>query len=408
MATKGGNNKAKGNGKAAVKASAKATPAAKGKASAKATPLGTGAETYEPNKDRRVLQQLVGKFGAVSAGYQAAFDGLASDARREQLGTRTRALGVFRDAVAWAVSIGHAFTNLPAALEGHYAKERFQYYLHRVGLLDAAIQAQEAARGGQGTVRDTAAEREAAARKARSTLIDKLTGFAGARESEKAALDAAVGTTDSTTALGKSIQALATLGKEWLGRSDEASKLLAKSAGLGASVVQAALDAGEALTGAATTATLAGRKAATDSAAVNVAEGAVLFEMAEAMRCFNAAHEDATVVPKLVAGAATRHVLGPKVRSAPAAATGAAGTGAAGARRGRRQGRGRPAARRRAGAPSGSRRAVRQARRAVRQARRAVRQARRAVRQEAGGAATGRPRGVRAGAAGVTGGIGVT
>lgn len=276
-------------------------------------PTPTPADTYDPNKDRRALRELVAHHGDVTPEHREAFGELVSDARRAELGARTRGLGVFRESVAWAVAISRAFEDYPAAVKPHYSIERFKYLLHCVGGLDTAIQAQSAQRGGQGTVRWTAADREEAARKARNTLIAKMTGFAGAREAERAALAGAMGHTTDATALGTSIQSLATLAREWLARTDRKAKIQAESAGLTEGVVQEALDAAEALTGAATTATLAGKKAGTDSPAVNLAEGSVLHEMIEARRCFAEAHTATSLVPRLVPGPATKHVVGSKM-----------------------------------------------------------------------------------------------
>jgi hypothetical protein len=279
----------------------------------KASPVAVDA--YDPDKDRRALHQLIARHGKVAPDHREAFDDLISDARRADLGARTRGAGVLREGIRWAVTIAEAFAKYPAALEGHYAIERYTYLLHTLDHLDKALVAQKADRGGKGTVRSTAADREAAARSARNTLIAKLTGFAGAREPERKALSDATGTTSDTTALGASIQGLVALGSEWLARTDAKSKIQAKAAGLTESVVQNALAAAEALTGAAATATLTGRNGANDSPAVNLAEGAVLFEMDEAQRCFEEARKATPLVPRLVPGPATRHLLGKKTAS---------------------------------------------------------------------------------------------
>lgn len=75
-------------------------------------------------------------------------------------------------------------------------------------------------------------------------------------------------------------------------------------------VVERVLVAAQALTEAATEATLAGRLSGVDAPPVNLLEGAVLNEMEEAQRCFDDAREATPLVPRLVPEPATRHVLG--------------------------------------------------------------------------------------------------
>jgi hypothetical protein len=276
------------------------------------------APAYDPNKDRRALRELVARHGHVDAEHRAAYDELIGDPERAELGGKTRAAGVFREGIAWAVQIGQAFTQSPALVKDHYAESRFAYFLDRLAALDATLAAQAERRGDQNTTRSSAADRESLARDARRTLLAKLRGFAGRRDIERAALETATGRIDDENALGDSIRALAKLGRSWLARGDAKAKIQCASAGLTESVVNAALEAAEALTGAATAATLAGRRPAIDAPEVNLVEGAVLHEMEEAARCFEEAHKATQVVPRLTPGPATRHVLGSK-RSAKAA-----------------------------------------------------------------------------------------
>jgi len=279
------------------------------------------ADDYDPIKGRLVLQQLEARHGQVDKPHCEAFDSLIDDEHRAELGAKTRAPGVLRDAIAWAVIIDHAFQEYPAMVEQHYAKARYQYFLHRLGLLDTAISAQEAQRGGQGDSRSTAADREQAARDARKALISKMRTYAGARKAERDDLEKAMGTTESSDALGTSIQSLATLARTWISRPDTQSQILCAAAGLVTAVVDDVVAAGKALTSAAGDATMAGRMRAFDAPAVNLAEGAVLFEMSEAARCFDEAHEATQVIPRLSPGAATRHVLGSKKSAAKSAST---------------------------------------------------------------------------------------
>jgi hypothetical protein len=295
----------------------------------RSSPAVDPAVAYDPNPDRRALMELIGRFGAVAPDIKEALDDLVPEAQRAELGKRTRSAGVFHEAVAWAVTMGKTFTDLPAAITEHYAVERFTYLLDGVRALDVTMQAQSTGRDGQGATRGTASEREGKAREARRTLIAKLTSYAGAREAEKKALAAAEGTTADLTELGDSIRDLVKLGREWLKRTDAKSQVQAKLAGLTDAVVQGALDAGEALTGAATEVTLGGRKDAVDSPAVNLAEGLVLHEMGEAMRCFAEANRKTSLVAKLIPGPATRHAIGTRTAPKKDGATGA--TGSAGA-----------------------------------------------------------------------------
>jgi hypothetical protein len=293
--------------------SAKGKPAPAKPAAAKPDPAAPVApDDYDPNKDRRALLELQARYGNVDDDTRAAFDELSTNDRRASLGSRTRADGVRREGVAWAVAIDQAFTRYPALIEEHYSKMRFAYFLDRLAALNAAIEAQTTRRGDQGVAQTTAGDSEQAARDARRRLLAKMRGFAGHRASERALLDEATGRTDDVEALGASIRALVKLGQTWLERQDNKSKIQAASAGLTERALNEALAAAEGLTKAATDVTLAGRRPAADAPEVNLLEGWVLHEMAEAQRCFDEAHSATRIVPRLQPGPATRHVLGPK------------------------------------------------------------------------------------------------
>lgn len=303
--------------KAAAKPAQKAAAAkkkapAKKKGVAPAKPAVAKKAAYDPDKDRRALDVLIARHGEPEAIEVEAFAELIDDAGRAKLGNQTKAVGVFRDGVEWAAKVSASFSSCEAALAGHYTVDRFRYFLHALRSLDAALEAEGATRNGQGDSRAETGSREAAAREARADLLAKLTTYAGAREPERAALAEAIGSTEDFTALGSSIETIARLSRFWLGREDRKSRIVARASGLTETIVDRALSAAEALTGAATTATLAGRRAGIDSPAVNIAEGSVLFEMMEAERCFERARVKSPVVPRLVPGAATRHVLGPR------------------------------------------------------------------------------------------------
>ncbi len=267
---------------------------------------------YDPNEARRTVLSLKGRYGVVDNARRAAYASLITDAQRAELGSRTRGANVAREAVVWAVAIGQAFTAYPAAVEEHYARPRFAYYLDRLGALIDAVEAQQAQRGGTTATRSTASEREQLAREGRTQLSRKMKRVVGARQAELEALQAASGTTDTIGALGKSIVDLASLARKWMALTDPSWKILCGDAGLTEEFIQQVVAAGEALTGAAVDETLAGRLRGTDTPEVNLLEGSVLHEMAAAQDAFDDAHEASQVVARLIAGPATRSVLGPR------------------------------------------------------------------------------------------------
>lgn len=306
---------------ATKKAAAKPAPSAKKSAG---TPESNGGVAeYNPNELRRALEELSARHGRVDDAHRAAFDSLSTNVRRADLGGRTRAVGVLRDGVSWAVQIDQGFSRYSAVVEEHYSKERFGYFLDRLGALESALAGQGTDRDGTGVKRATSEERGKAAREARNKVIEKMTRIAGERP-ERVELDAAVGTAEKP---GASILGLVTLGRAWLARNDPTLTILCKSARLTEELLGATLRAGEALAGAATDATLAGKRPSVDSPEVNVLEGWVLQEMAEAQRAFDAAHEETRLVPRLSPGPATRHVLG--ARRGSSASTPDADTGPA-------------------------------------------------------------------------------
>ena len=307
------------------KASKKAKDATREKTSATASPKDT-IPTEKTSKEGRALDKLIARHGHVDADHRAAYDELISDEGRAALGAKTRGPAVFREAVEWCVQIAEAFGKYPARVKAHYAETRFAYFLERTALLGAAVEVQQAHRGQQVSTRSTTAEREEAAREARKALLSNLRGFAGRRDVERKALSLALGTTDNINAIGASIRTLAALGAEWLARPDTKAKIQCTSAGLTKEGVSAALAAADALTGAATESTLAGRRPSADSPEVNLVEGAVLHEMDEAQRCFDEAHQATQLIRRLSPGPATRHVLGAKVAAKTAAATDATAT----------------------------------------------------------------------------------
>ena len=86
--------------------------------------------------------------------------------------------------------------------------------------------------------------------------------------------------------------------------------VLLDAAGLSNEMVEEARSRAASLANASADATLEGTAKHLDAPPVNAAEGRVLVEMREAMRLFGEANERTAVVPKLIPGPATRHVLG--------------------------------------------------------------------------------------------------
>ena len=270
---------------------------------------------YDPNEARRTAQALIARYGTVDATRRAAYESIVTNAQKAESGARTRASGVVADAIVYAVVIDKTFASYPAAVGEHYAPQRFSYYLDCVAALIEATEAQKSQRGGTDASRTTAQEREDAARVGRAKLSRKLERVA-ARESDLDAVDRARGTTESATELGTSILESATLARAWMARTDATSKVLCEDAGLTEAFVAQVVALGEALTGAASDATLAGRKRSADAPEVNLLEGSVLHEMLEAQRSFEEAHQENPVVPRLVPGPATRNVIGSRKHKA--------------------------------------------------------------------------------------------
>jgi hypothetical protein len=281
------------------------------------TPDPTNAPAYEPDQNRRTLQQLLARHAQLDADTRAALDALSHDEDRIALGGKTRAVGVLGEGVAWAVQIDQAFAQYPALTSAHYAQERFGYYLERLLGLDAAVELQTQKEKGLGGARSTTEQRETEAKAKRKVLLNKLMGFAGGRKDEKRELDAVVGTTESYTAIGQSVRDMVKLGRQWLARTDKYAVIQAKLARLTPALLDETLAAAEALTGSSVDSKLKGKSHPTDTPETNLAEGWFLFEFIEAHRCFEAAHADSALIAKLVPGPATRSLFNHPRHAAP-------------------------------------------------------------------------------------------
>jgi hypothetical protein len=131
-------------------------------------PRRRAASVIQARADRAALLQLVARHGHVDGEHRGAFEELISDTQRAALGTQTRAPVVLKEGIGWAVQIDQAFDSVPAAVEAHYSRARYTYFLDRLVALSEAIDAQARRRQGTGESRSTAETRESTARKART------------------------------------------------------------------------------------------------------------------------------------------------------------------------------------------------------------------------------------------------
>jgi len=263
---------------------------------------------------RASIHKLKARWPALSPIERAAFGQLVSEVQADALGKQTKSEAVHDDALRWAVKMDDALRDYPGALS-MYSPRRFAWYLECLERLHEEIATErgrrakvDAARSAVGSARDEAL-------KTRKRLEARLHTIAGAREAEREELSAAMGTTDTDDHLAESLRALSKLGHTWLGRADEESKVLCESAGLSQAEIDEALRCAKALSSSASEAQLEGNAHPKDSAAVNRVEGRMLWEMREARRIFNDAHEENGVISKLEPSASTRHVLGTRKRN---------------------------------------------------------------------------------------------
>jgi hypothetical protein len=272
------------------------------------------------------FDRIVPRYLSNSADEAAAFASLATDARRSELGKQTKAADVLSQSVAVAVAIDAAFRAERATVARHYSVSRFRFLLDAVGELGASLAAPVA---GAGRVEATRAAKtlEANAKALKKRLVRAIESFAGEREVEGAALDAAMSAHQGDSdPLASTIGALATLANKWLARKDAKSAVLVAAAGLSSALVDEAMASARAYAEGSAEVALAGRRAGNDSPLVNLKEGAVLVEIIEADRAFSALAEDTNgVIQRLPLGKALRRVA----RSRPKRAATAEATPAA-------------------------------------------------------------------------------
>jgi hypothetical protein len=291
------------------------------KKSSSSPKLPAGESTYS-----EVIRHLLDKLPPLHATMRAALRSLASDADRSELGCQTKARGVLPEGVSMAVRIDRALGTFPSVAEA-YPKARFAYFLESLLALDALVAASDSSKEKIGAARGAATTQHDRAAKARRKLIKRLGRYAGLREAERKELAALPPQGRTNEDLRRSIQKAADLAESWLARKDAESAALAHAAALDDGLVKRAREAAAALGGADVGATLEGRRSSHDSPVVNLEEGNVLLEMDHAIDVFEEEHEENDVVPRLIPGPATRHVLG---KSARRGANGEAATPAAG------------------------------------------------------------------------------
>ena len=263
----------------------------------------------------KITRRLLDKHPPLPRPLRVALRSLASDAQRSDLGRQTRAIGVLAEGVTMAVTIDQHFATFPYLTET-YAPARFAYYLESLLALDALVEASSAREAKLGAARGVATTGYERAASARKKLMKRLDRFAGNREAEQKALDELPRQGRGNDALRRAIEKATELARGWLLQKDPASVSLAELAALDEGVIEAASTAAAALDAAHVDATLEGRKSSHDSPIVNLEEGNVLLEMAYAIDIFDEAHGDNDVVPRLVPGPATRHVLSSSRRAA--------------------------------------------------------------------------------------------
>lgn len=266
----------------------------------------------------KVTRRLLDKHPPLAKPLRVALRTLASDAQRSDLGRQTKAVGVLAEGVTMAVTIDQHFSTFPYLTET-YAPARFAYYLESLLALDALVEASSAREAKLGAARGVATTGYERAANARQKLLKRLHRFAGKRDAERAAVNDLPRQGRGNEALRRAVEKATELARAWLLRKDAINVGLAQLAALDEAVIEAASTAAASLDEAHVDATLEGRKSSHDSPIVNLEEGNVLLEMAYAMDIFDEAHEDNDVVPRLVPGPATRHVLTSSRRAAATA-----------------------------------------------------------------------------------------
>ena len=263
--------------------------------------------------------KLASSYRALGETQQRAFLRQASTAKCAELGARTKAEGVYREAQKWAPIIHSEIGKNPVALR-RYGKARFTWYLlclraRRAGRVaeDQAVEASTARSALERAVDEGKAARE--------VIAEPLGILAEGDAAADAELATAYGTIESPEALRASLASLADLADAWLAKSDEESRVLVESVDLNAGDVQLVRDAHAALGDASSSRTTQGSARTNDDLATNRAECRMLFEMRLVMSVFESAHRRTGLASRLTPGPATRAVLATKRADRPAAPT---------------------------------------------------------------------------------------
>jgi len=264
--------------------------------------------TRRTSTTRESIQKLRARWPELTVIERSAFAQLVPEAQADALGKQTRAVSVLSQGLRWAVKMDTALRTYPGALAS-YSAMRFAYYLECLSRLQGELETERGKRAKAQAARTEAMRLREDALMTRKRLVRRLYTFAGAREAEREEVTAALGSSETDEHLAESLRSLAKLAQTYMGRADPESKVLADTAGLSHGDIHAALLSARALASSNSDVQLEGYLRLNDSAVVNRAEGRLLWEMREARRLFNEAHEENPVVPKLEPGAATRHAF---------------------------------------------------------------------------------------------------
>jgi hypothetical protein len=263
--------------------------------------------------------KLASSYRALGETQQRAFLRQASTAKCAELGSRTKAEGVYREAQKWAPIIHSAIEKHPVALR-RYGKARFTWYLLCLRELGEHVASQKTRQSKATTARSALDRATESGKAVREVLAEALEILSQGDPAAEAAYSTAYGTSESPESLRRSLAALADLADAWLARTDDESLALVESVDLNADDVQLAREAHAALGDASSSRTTEGSTRASDDLATNRAEGRMLFEMRLAMSVFESAHRRTGLVPKLTPGPATKSALGPRRAERPSPA----------------------------------------------------------------------------------------
>jgi hypothetical protein len=247
--------------------------------------------------DRDVVGALLASLPPLTNVQRQAFRGQHSVAACDAASARVQAAAVHDEALAWLPLIERALIEAPLLVR-RYGRARFAWLLECVRDLGDSLEM-----AGNGAPSDRVGHVLRTAKRVREDLLEALGVLVTGDDDERAALELAAGTTESTDALGASLRALARLADDWIDREAPLARALVASVDLSAADVEAARAAGHAV------ACGAHHDPHGDPPAVERAEGRVLLEMALVRRIFERAHGVDARVPLLVPGPATQAAL---------------------------------------------------------------------------------------------------